>query len=223
MEILFSDLPTLIKTVGYIGIFFITFAESGLFIGFFLPGDSLLFTAGFLASQGFLHIGILMVVALSGAILGDSVGYAFGKRVGPRIFSREDSIFFHKDHIKRAEAFYEAHGKKTIIIARFMPIVRTFAPIVAGVGKMSYPIFLLFNIIGGVLWAVGLSWLGYFLGNSIPNIDHYLLPIILLIIFLSIAPTAIHILRDREARRMIAKGIKSIFKKPHDEQAGPTR
>jgi membrane-associated protein len=213
MEMLFNDLPTLIKTIGYIGIFIITFAESGLFFGFFLPGDSLLFTAGFLASQGFFHIGFLMFISLLGAILGDSVGYAFGKRVGPKIFSREDSIFFHKDHIRKAEVFYEKYGKKTIIIARFMPVVRTFAPIVAGVGKMSYPIFLLFNIIGGVLWALGLSGLGYFLGNSIPNIDHYLLPIIAGIIFLSILPGFVHIARNKTYREQILQAIRRFLGK----------
>lgn len=190
------DLEPLIKTAGYFGIFFIVFAESGLFIGFFLPGDSLLFTAGFLASQGYLNIWILAVLAFVGAILGDSVGYAFGRRVGPKIFKREDSLFFHKDHITRAEKYYEAHGPKTIVLARFMPIVRTFAPIVAGVGRMRYSSFVFYNILGGALWGVGIPLAGYFLGSLVPSVDRYLLPIIVLIVVASILPGAVHISRE---------------------------
>src|SRR3989338_8122881 len=188
------DLAALIKTAGYLGLFGIVFAESGLFIGFFLPGDSLLFTAGFLASQGFFNLTFLMALTFLGAVLGDSFGYAFGKKLGPRIFKKEDSLLFHKDHLERAQKFYQKHGGKAIILARFMPVVRTFAPILAGVGKMNYPAFLFYNIIGGALWATGLTLLGYYLGSVIPNIDKYLLPIIALIIFLSVLPTLIHIL-----------------------------
>lgn len=192
------DLITLIKTVGYAGLFGIIFAESGLFIGFFLPGDSLLFTAGFLASQGFLNIWILMALTFFGAVLGDNFGYAFGKKVGPALFNKSDSRFFHKDHLERARLFYEQYGAKTLVLARFLPIVRTFAPILAGVGKMHYPTFFFYNILGGALWAIGLSWLGYFLGNTIPNIDKYLIPIILIIVILSSLPTLIHIVKNRE-------------------------
>ncbi len=214
MEALFGlDLISIIKTAGYLGIFAITFAESGLFVGFFLPGDSLLFTAGFLASQGFLNISILMIVACVGAITGDSVGYAFGRNVGPKIFTKEDSIFFHKDHLIRAEHFYNQYGAKTIVIARFMPIVRTFAPILAGVGSMRYGTFLFYNIVGGTLWALGLSGIGYYLGSTIPNIDHYLLPIIAGIIILSVAPTAIHILRNKEYRVQIKKSFMDLWKR----------
>ena len=189
--------PTfLIKTAGYIGLFVIVFAESGLFIGFFLPGDSLLFTAGFLASQGLLNVLILIPITFVAAVLGDNVGYAFGRRVGPKIFTKEDSIFFHKDHLRRAEEFYQAHGPKTIVIARFTPIVRTFAPIVAGMGKMHYRTFLLYNIIGGVLWGIGLPLAGYFLRKTIPGVDKYLLPIIIAIIFVSFLPGAYHILKE---------------------------
>ena len=207
------DLITFIKTVGYLGVFAILFAESGLFIGFFLPGDSLLFTAGFLASQQFLNIWILSAIAFVGAVLGDSVGYAFGLRVGPKIFTKEDSFLFHRDHLERSRAFYLKHGKKTIILARFMPIVRTFAPILAGVGEMHYPTFLIYNVVGGALWAIGLSWLGYWLGSTIPNIDKYLLPIIVLIIFLSILPSIIHILRSKPDRERIILFLRSQFKK----------
>ncbi len=197
------DLPLLITTAGYAGLFAIVFAESGLLIGFFLPGDSLLFTAGFLASQGLLNIAILTPLVFIAAVTGDSVGYALGHRFGPRLFKREDSLLFHKDNVSRAQAFFERHGKKTIILARFIPVVRTFAPILAGVGNMAYHTFFAYNVIGGLLWAVGLSLLGYFLGNVIPNVDAYLLPIIGVIIILSILPSAIHILKDKELRQRI--------------------
>lgn len=189
------DLVELIKTVGYLGLFGIIFAESGVLIGFFFPGDSLLFTAGFLASQGFLELPIVMIVCFVGAVLGDSFGYGFGAKVGPAIFKREDSIFFHKDHLERARRFYGRYGGKAIVLARFMPIVRTFAPILAGVGKMEYRHFLTYNLLGGVLWAIGLPLAGFFLGNIIPNVDRYLLPIILVIIFLSVLPGIIHVLK----------------------------
>ena len=193
--------------VAYIALFSIVFAESGLLIGFFFPGDSLLFTSGFLASQGFMSIYILTPLCFIAAVLGDSVGYAFGHKVGKRLFQREDSIIFHKDHLMRAKIFYEKHGKKTIIIARFLPVVRTFAPIVAGMGDMHYPTFLAFNIIGGVLWAIGLTLTGYFLGSMIPDIDRYLLPIVGAIIIASIAPTAYHVLKDAENRKAIKHSV----------------
>ena len=207
------DPRTIIQTVGLIGVIAIIFAESGLLIGFFLPGDSLLFTAGLLASQGLLPIGWLVPLAFLAAVSGDSVGYWFGARTGPKIFSREDSLFFNKNHIIRAQNFYEQHGGKTIILARFLPIVRTFAPIVAGIGKMNYRTFLIFNVIGGLAWTVGLTMLGYILGNTIPNIDKYLLPIIIGIIFLSVAPTAWHILKEKESRDNIRLMISKILKR----------
>lgn len=185
------DLKELITAVGYAGLFFIVFAESGLFFGFFLPGDSLLVTSGLLASQGFFRIEYLVVLLSIAAISGDSVGYWFGKKVGPSIFKKEKSLLFDRKHIERAHAFYVSHGGKTIIIARFMPIIRTFAPIVAGVGGMDYGRFLLFNVLGGVFWTTGMLLLGYFLGNFIPEVDRYLLPIIALIILLSILPALI--------------------------------
>lgn len=202
------NLISLIKTAGYLGLFGIVFAESGLFIGFLFPGDSLLFTAGFLASRGFFNIWILMGLVFIGAILGDSVGYAFGYKIGPMIFKRENSLFFHKDNLEHARFFYEKYGGKTIILARFMPGVRTFAPILAGVGKMNYSTFLSFNLIGGFLWGAGLPWLGYYLGNSIPDIDKYLVFVVLAIIILSVAPTLWHILKDPKHRAKIWDIIK---------------
>src|SRR3989338_6230965 len=188
MEFFGFDLISLIKTAGYAGLFFIVFAESGLFIGFFLPGDSLLFTAGFLASQGYLSIVPLSLLCFLAAILGYNFGYAFGKKVGPAIFKKEDSLIFHKKHLERAENFYSEYGPKAIVLARFLPIVRTFAPILAGVGKMRYQTFFYYNLIGGALWTAGLLLLGFTLGNTIPNVDRYLLPIVLAIIFLSLLP-----------------------------------
>lgn len=190
----------LIKITGYIGIFGIVFAESGLFFGFFLPGDTLLFTAGFLASQGYINIWLTLILIFAGAVIGDSVGYTFGCKVGPKIFKREDSMVFHKDNLEKAKTFYEEHGPKTIILARFIPIIRTFAPIVAGIGQMKYKKFIAYNIIGGFLWAFVVTLAGYYLGKTIPNIDKYLLPIILGIIIVSFIPPLLHILKNGHHR-----------------------
>lgn len=192
------DPTALIQTLGLAGVIAIVFVESGLFFGFFLPGDSLLFTAGFLASQGFLPILPLALSTFIAAVAGDSVGYFFGRKVGPAIFVKDDSIFFNKKHVARAQHFYEAHGKKTIIMARFVPIVRTFAPIVAGVGEMKYRVFLMYNIIGGFIWAVGMTALGYFFGNIIPEADRYILVVIGAIVLTSFIPPAIHIIKARK-------------------------
>ncbi len=191
------DLPILAKTVGYLGIFLITFAESGLFFGFFLPGDTLLFTAGLLASQNYFDISLLVVLIVCGAILGDQVGYIFGKKIGPKIFNRDDSLFFKKRYIADAENFYKKHGKKTIILARFVPVIRTLVPILAGVGKMHYKTFVIYNVVGGLLWGAGITILGYFLGESIPNVDAYLIPILLCIIFVPMLPTLYSFIRGK--------------------------
>ncbi|MDP9470830.1 MAG: VTT domain-containing protein [Chloroflexota bacterium] len=206
------DLESLIRTAGYLGLFGIIFAETGLLIGFFLPGDSLLFTAGFLASQDYLNIWLLVAVCFVAAVSGDAVGYAFGNRVGRRLFQRPESRLFRPEYIRRAEIFFEQHGGKAIILARFMPIVRTFVPIIAGVGAMRYPRFAAFNVIGALLWAVGLPIAGYFLGKSIPNVDRYLLPIILVIIVVSIAPTAIHVWRENgaEISALVRRQLKAL-------------
>lgn len=187
------DLLEFLRAVGYIGIFLIIFAESGLLIGFFLPGDSLLFTAGFLASQNVFNIVILTSGCFIAATVGDSVGYWFGHRVGRPLFDRPDSRFFKKQHLLAAEAFYQQHGGKTIILARFLPFVRTFAPIVAGTARMDYRSFLLFNIVGAALWAIGIPLAGYWLGSIIPDVDRYLIPIVLIILFVSVAPSAWHV------------------------------
>jgi membrane-associated protein len=189
----------LIETFGTIGLFVIIFAESGLLIGFFLPGDSLLFTAGLLASQGKfgLSLPVLLIGCFIAAVAGDQVGYMFGQKAGPALFRRENSRIFKQQYVHRANEFFERHGKKTIVIARFVPIVRTFAPILAGVGNMRYRSFVMFNVIGALLWAVGITTAGYVLGDTIPDIDKYLLPIIGVIILLSVLPPAIEILRHR--------------------------
>lgn len=182
------------------GITAVTFAESGLFFGFFLPGDSLLFTAGLLAAQGFLNFPLLLLLTFLGAVLGDNVGYWFGHQVGPKIFAREDSLLFKKHHLEQAHKFYEKHGSKTIVLARFVPFVRTFAPIVAGAAQMHYSTFMTYNLLGGLLWAVGLSSLGFFLGNT-PFVKAHYEAVILLIIFASLIPIVLHFIQDFHQKR----------------------
>lgn len=190
---------SLIETFGTLGIFAIVFAESGLLIGFFLPGDSLLFTAGLLASRGFSNIAVLMIGCSVAAIAGDQVGYLIGRRAGPALFRRPDSRLFHQKNVERARAYFEEHGSKTIILARFVPVVRTFAPMVAGVGEMNYRRFVTFNVIGGVLWGAGVTLLGYLLGNTIGDIDRWLIPIILLIGAVSFVPVIREVWKVRRA------------------------
>ena len=178
-----------LQQIGHLGIFGIVFAESGILAGFFLPGDSLLFTAGLLASAGYLNIYYLITGSAIAAIAGDSFGYYLGKRFGPKVFARENSRFFHKDHIDRAKGYFAAFGPITIFLARFIPFIRTFAPVLAGVGGMNYRTFLFFNIFGGVFWVLSVSLLGFFLGELVPDIDRYILPIIgLIILFSAITP-----------------------------------
>ncbi|MCS7002164.1 MAG: VTT domain-containing protein [Dehalococcoidia bacterium] len=169
-------------------IFGVVFAESGLFFGFFLPGDSLLFASGLLASQQFLNLPFLLIGCFVGAVGGDSVGYWFGNHYGRRLFDRRDSVVFRRKNLVLAERYYERHGGKTIVLARFIPAVRTFAPIVAGVAAMRYRTFLLWNVLGGLLWSVGVTVAGFFFGSLIPDVDKYLLPVIALIVAISVAP-----------------------------------
>ena len=197
------DPERLIATFGTIGLFLIIFAESGLLIGFFLPGDSLLFTAGLLSSQDKLpNIALLVLGCVIAAISGDQAGYVFGRRVGPALFRRPDSRLFKQANVEKARAYFEEHGSKTIVLARFVPIVRTFAPIVAGVSHMPYRTFVMFNVVGGVLWAAGVTTLGYILGATVPSIDKYLLPAVGVIIVVSLIPVALEI---RKARREAAE------------------
>lgn len=195
------DPKPLIEAFGTIGIFAIVFAESGLLFGFFLPGDSLLFTAGLLASQGALNFPVILAGCFLAAVAGDQVGYYIGHRAGPAIFRRPDSRFFAQKNVERAQAYFELHGSKTIVLARFIPIVRTFTPVVAGVAKMQYRRFVTFNVIGGFLWAVGVTSLGYALGNTVPDIDKYLLPIIFLIVAVSFVPVFLELWKMRRASK----------------------
>ena len=185
------NLIQIIEILGSFGVAVVIFAESGLFFGFFFPGDSLLFTAGLLASQGYLSIITLVLFSFLGAVLGDSVGYAFGRRVGPKIFTRSKSFWLRPEYVERAHIFFETYGGRAIVLARFLPVVRTFVPIVAGVCAMPYRRFVTYNILGGGLWTIGISFLGYFLGKTVPGIDHYLLLIIVFIIIVSILPTVL--------------------------------
>lgn len=199
------DLPALVQWAGYVGLTIIIFAETGLLVGFFLPGDSLLVTAGLLAADPAfgLNVWLLGLILTVAAIVGDTVGYHVGKATGPRIFTRENSLLFNKNHLLKAQAFYEKHGGKTIIIARFMPIARTFAPVVAGVGQMRYASFLAYNVIGGVLWIWSMLLTGYVLAKTVPGVAKHVEKVILVVVFLSILPGIIAWWRNRSAR---AKG-----------------
>lgn len=203
----FLDPEKLIDAFGLLGIFAIVFAESGLLIGFFLPGDSLLFTAGFLASHPTsvpesLHLPLVPLILLVwlGAVAGDQVGYLFGQRVGPALFSRPDSRFFKREHVEKAEAFFAKHGPKAIVLARFVPIVRTFTPITAGVSSMHYRTFVTYNLVGGTIWAFGVTLLGYFLGQ-VDVVEQNLEVAILLVVAISCAPIAVELYRARKERR----------------------
>ena len=187
----------------------IVFAESGLLIGFFLPGDTLLFSAGLLASQGTVSLPWLVAAVIVAAIVGDNVGYSIGRRAGPRIFKKEDGILFHKDHLMRAEKFYGSHGGKTVTLARFIPIVRTFAPVVAGAGKMPRKKFMLYNVLGAFIWGGGMILLGYWLGSKIPGLDHYIEYVLIGVIVLSLGLSFLHILRDPRSRKAMIAGIKN--------------
>jgi membrane-associated protein len=191
----------LIRDAGYVGLVAIIFAESGLFFGFFLPGDSLLLTAGLLASRDVLSLPLLIILLAPAAILGDNVGYWFGAKAGPRLFNRENSRFFKKKNLLSAKAFYEKHGGKTIVIARFMPFIRTFAPIVAGAGEMRYRRFVFFNFFGGLLWVLSMLLIGFGLGKAAANVapetvDKYFLILIVVVVFFSALPTLIHLWKE---------------------------
>jgi len=192
------DPIAIIKAGGYIGIAFIIFAESGILLGIFFPGDSLLFAAGLLSAAGFLAPIPLMIFVVIAAIIGDSVGYWFGANVGINFFKRKDSRFFKQEYVKRTELFYQKYGGRAVVLARFVPIVRTIAPILAGIGSMKYSTFLRYNILGGCLWGIGMISLGYFLGSVIPNSERYILPISLVIIVISFFPIFINLMHSKK-------------------------
>lgn len=195
-----QSLDALIRWGGYVLLFVIVFTETGLFVGFFLPGDSLLITAGLVASAGVLDVWLVNALLIVAAVTGDSTGYAIGARIGPRLFTRERSLLFNPRHVERTRQFYARHGAKTIVIARFVPMVRTFAPVVAGVGQMEYRRFLVYNVAGGVAWVTGMTWAGYLLGRSVPNIGEHIHTVVIVVIVLSLIPIAIEALRERRRR-----------------------
>lgn len=214
-----GDLNHFIETVSYFGIFAIIFAETGLLIGFFLPGDSLLFTAGFLASQDKLNLWILLAASVSAAVLGDQVGYMLGRRYGRGYFDKPESRLFKPKNLVLAEEFFEKHGGRAIILARFIPFARTFVPVVAGISHMQYRHFASYNVAGAVLWGAGVTLLGYFLGNAIPSVDRYLLPVIVLILFISVLPSAYHIWKENgtQIKEVTRVQLKEIFGKGEPE------
>jgi membrane-associated protein len=190
-------LDQLIQWGGYLLLVGIVFTETGLLVGFFLPGDSLLITAGLLAGMGSLNIWWLNGLVIAAAILGDSTGYAIGRRLGPRIFTRPKSLLFNPKHVQRTQRFYEKYGAKTIVIARFVPIIRTFAPVLAGVGSMRYRRFLTYNVAGGIGWVVSMTLAGYLLGQTVPNISKHMHELVIVIIVLSVIPIAVEVYRER--------------------------
>jgi membrane-associated protein len=198
LHLLYS-FPELISLGGYTALIAIVFTETGLMFGFFLPGDSLLVTAGLFAATGELNIYILLGALSAAAIIGDSVGYFIGNRAGKALFKREDNLFFKKKYLLKAQEFYDKHGGKTIVLARFVPIIRTFAPVVAGIGTMKYKRFLSYNIVGGILWVSSMLLLGFFLGKSIPNIEQNIHFVILIVIFVSFLPIVWEYWKARKA------------------------
>jgi membrane-associated protein len=198
-----TDVETMVRVGGLTAMTAIVFAETGLMVGFFLPGDSLLVTAGVFAAAGKLNIWTLNALLMTAAVIGDTVGYWFGRRVGPALFKRPKSLLFNPDHLRRAHDFYEKHGGKTIIIARFMPVIRTFAPIVAGMGAMNYSRFLSFNVFGGIFWVASMTGIGYFLGR-IPGVREHIEVVILIVVFLSILPGIIAFAREWMKKRRSA-------------------
>jgi membrane-associated protein len=196
-----SDLPVLVQWAGLFGLAAIIFSETGLLIGVFLPGDSLLVTAGLLAARGYLNVYTLAPVLTLAAILGNSLGYFIGRASGPRVFNRENSLFFNKKHAIRAHEFYEKYGRKTIVLAQFMPIIRTFSPVIAGVGGMKFREFITFNIIGAFVWIWSMLGVGFFLGSYIPGIDQHIEIVVVIVVFISILPGIIGGYTARRAKR----------------------
>jgi len=191
------DIVELVKIFGYTGLFIVIFVESGIFFGFLLPAGSMLFIAGLLASQGIFNIYWLALIMSIAAVLGDSAGYLFGAEVGKKIFSYENSIFFNKKYLENTRKFYAKHGSFAIVLGRFIPIIRTFVPILAGVTDMHYGRFMKYNIVSAICWATGMILLGYFIGASVPGIEGFLLPMIFVVIFLSVVPILLELTKTK--------------------------
>lgn len=206
------DLPELIRAIGYLGLFGIIFAETGLLIGFFLPGDSLLFTAGILAGQGYLNIWLTLIVMTGAAVIGNQTGYYIGQKLGPRVFSKDESLLFSRKNVRHAEQFFSKHGSFTLILARFVPVVRTFVPVLAGVGKMNPTKFLLHNILGAIIWIGSITILGYYLGLKVENIDRYIIPGIIVIVLLSVSPYIKKIIQSPAMRAQIMHYARRMLK-----------
>jgi membrane-associated protein len=204
-----SNLPDLVQWAGLFGLAAIIFSETGLLIGVFLPGDSLLVTAGLLAARGYLNVIALAPVLTAAAIVGNSVGYFIGRATGPRVFRREDSLFFNKKHAIRAHEFYAKYGRKTIVLAQFMPIIRTFAPVIAGVAGMKFRQFITFNVIGAFIWIWSMLGIGYFLGSYIPGIDKHIEIVVVIVVFISILPGLIGGYRAKRARRYTSSPVEA--------------
>ncbi|OGL26480.1 hypothetical protein A3E49_00895 [Candidatus Saccharibacteria bacterium RIFCSPHIGHO2_12_FULL_49_19] len=205
------SVETIIQSGGLLAIFLIIFSESGLFFGILFPGDSLLLAAGFLAGQELISIYWLIPLVVTAAVLGDNVGYYIGHRLGPHLFKREDGILFRREYIKRTSEFYDKHGGKTIIIARFFPVIRTFAPVVAGVGKMSWKRFAFFNVIGAFMWGCGLPLIGYSLGRAFPEIDKYFLWFLFITAQVTLIIIIWHVLGDAKRRKNLRQGLAEEF------------
>ncbi|MBI2591965.1 VTT domain-containing protein [Candidatus Saccharibacteria bacterium] len=205
---MFLNAESIIQAGGLLAIAFIVFAESGLLFGFIFPGDTLLLTAGFFAAQGSLPIIPLIIIIVLAAIIGDNVGYQTGRRFGPSVFKRHDGLLFRHEYIEKADKFYKKHGGKTIILARFFPAVRTFAPIVAGVGKMSWPYFAAYNVIGGLLWGVTVTMLGYLIGNAAPDVDQYFFWGIIIAAHVFLLLMIYQVLKSPDVRRRLKKALK---------------
>lgn len=211
----YVNVNSIIQTGGVIGISLIIFAETGLLIGFFLPGDTLLFAAGFFASQGEINLGWALVGLFFGAILGNMLGYEIGKRTGPRLFDKEENLLFNKENVTRTQKFFEKYGPITVILARFVPVVRTLTPLVAGVGGMNYKKFMLYNVLGALLWVPSITLIGFWAGRVLGkyiNIDHYILPVILLATILTFAISFWHLWREPKSRAHIKKSVRKFFK-----------
>jgi membrane-associated protein len=207
------DVTQIVQSGGLLLIGLIIFAESGLLVGFFLPGDTLLFTAGFFAAQGELPLAGVLATIFIAAVIGDNVGYTIGQKTGPRLFKKKDGIIFKQENVTRAEAFYEKHGGKTIIIARFIPVVRTFAPMVAGVGNMTRQKFVLYNIVGAAIWTGTVVMAGYWLGSLVDphTMEKYLLLAIVAAMSITLGPTIWHLLRDKRLRSFVGHQFKRVL------------
>lgn len=207
------DVTSLIQSGGLLMIALIVYAESGMMVGFFLPGDTLLLSAGVLAAQGQFPIELTVAAIALAAVLGDNTGYLLGRTMGRRLFKKKDGIIFRQEYVQRAEKFYEKHGAKTLLIAHYVPIVRSFAPLVAGVGKMNRAQFFMYDLIGASSWAVIVTMLGYWFGSRIPNLDSYIMPVVLAVMVLSFGPMVWHIIRDPSIRRNLRDKLATLLRR----------